>query len=170
MLCPLSCMIPPLPHVFSLFFHQSFFKSLSSTHLPILEQDMTVVAVTGKPWSALLVELRNTLIRVDCCRSTTLFAAFFICRWCSVEHSEKSGLFLLHSKSKDLFTFWLVSACSWLLFHILSLNIPASLFSWEYNYFEAFCFCSKLYFWIVEVSFTCLIVPQAAVACMKEAD
>lgn len=63
-----------------------------------------------------------------------------------MEHSEKSGLFLLHSKSKDLFTFWLVSACSGLLFHILSLNIPASLFSWEYNYFEAFCFAQNCIF------------------------
>lgn len=82
--------------------------------------------------------LSNTLIQVDCCRSTTLFAAFFICRWCSLEHSEKSRLCLLDSSPGTF--------------------LPLS---WSLHQLHCFCFCSvwkKVFLNCFSVpSFTCLV-------------
>lgn len=69
---------------------------------------LTAKCLIGSP-------LSNTLMQADFCRSTTLFYAFFICRWVSEEHSEKSRLCLLHSHPINLFLYFFFLTCSFFM-------------------------------------------------------
>ena len=158
---PSNCSVKPCSltsptYIHCLFLHAPFFITLSNTQ-PRVWKDEKAEHHSGwrshdcKAMKCLISSpLSNTLIQVDCCRSTTLFAAFFICRWCSVEHSETSGLCLLDSSPGTFLPLsWSVPAFDCCFF--LSLNKPASLLAWGDNYWEFFCvrlFCKSVGFFL----------------------